>query len=95
MQDQIQQELGLSPVDKEVVVLYEGERGEQPQEFWNDKRVVEIARPRPAWFSKNLLQKTTQPAATTKEVKPNDLGWKGVLLRLINMNTINKAIVGK
>lgn len=74
MQDQIQQELGLSPVDKEVVVLYEGEKGEQPQEFWNDKRVVEIARPRPAWFSKNLMQKTTQPAATTKEVKPNDLG---------------------
>lgn len=74
MQNQIQKELGLSPVDKEVVVLYEGEKGDQPEEFWQGKRVVEMAKPRPAWFSRNLLQKTTQPAATTKEVKPSDLG---------------------
>lgn len=74
MQDKIQQELGLSPVDQEVIVLYDGEKGDQPEEFWKGKRVVEMAKPRPAWFSRNLLQKTTQPAATTKEVKPSDLG---------------------
>lgn len=74
MQEKIQQELGLDPVDKEVIVLYDGEKGEQPTEFWEGKRIVEMERPRPAWFSKNLMQKTTQPAATTKEVKPNDLG---------------------
>lgn len=74
MQEKIQLELGLDPVDKEVVVIYDGEKGEQPNEFWNGKRIIEMERPRPMWFSKNLIQKTTQPAATTKEVKPNDLG---------------------
>lgn len=74
MQAKIQAQLGLQPVEQEVIVLYEGEKGEQPQEYWHGKRVVEMPKQRPAWFSKNLLQKTTQPAATTKEVKPNDLG---------------------
>lgn len=74
MQEKIQQDLGLDPVDKEIIVLYDGENGEQPNEYWNGKRIVEMERPRPIWFSKNLMQKTTQPAATTKEVKPNDLG---------------------
>lgn len=74
MQEKIQQELGLDPVDKEVIVLYDGEKGEQPNEYWNGMRVVEMERPRPNWFSKNLMQKSTEPPATTKEVKPNDLG---------------------
>lgn len=74
IQEKIQQELGLDPVDKEVIVLYEGEKGERPNEYWNGKRIVEMERPRPMWFSKNLMQKTTQPAATTKEVKPDNLG---------------------
>lgn len=29
MQDKIEKELGLNPVDKSVVVLYDGEKGEQ------------------------------------------------------------------
>lgn len=94
MQEKIQQELGLNPVDQEVIVLYDGEKAEQvrnkclgfylfrilttkflqPSEYWKGKRVVEMAKPRPMWFSKNLMQKTTQPLADTKEVKPNDLG---------------------
>lgn len=74
MQEKIQQELGLDPVDKEVIVLYDGEKGEQPNEHWNGMRIVEMERPRPMWFSKNLMQKSTQPAATTKDVKPDDLG---------------------
>lgn len=74
MQEKIQEELRLDPVDKEVVVLYDGENGEQSKEFWNGKRIVEMKKPRPVWFSKNLMQKSTEPAATTTEVKPNDLG---------------------
>lgn len=73
MQEKIEQKIGLSPDDKEVVVLYDGER-DKPAEFWEGKRVIEMEKPRPLWFNKNLLQKTTQPAATTKEVKPTDLG---------------------
>lgn len=73
MQDAIQNELGLEPVEKEVVVLYDGEKGDDANEFYEGKRIVEMKKERPAWFSKNLLQETTQPAATTSDVKPSNL----------------------
>ncbi|XP_061400636.1 large ribosomal subunit protein bL32m [Musca vetustissima] len=73
MQDKIQEQLGLNPIEQDVVVLYEGERGEQPSEMLNGKRIVEMPKPRPIWFTKNLLQKTTQQPSNSKEVKPNDL----------------------
>uniref|UniRef100_A0A2M3Z963 Large ribosomal subunit protein bL32m n=1 Tax=Anopheles braziliensis TaxID=58242 RepID=A0A2M3Z963_9DIPT len=69
MQEKIQQELKLDPVDREVVVLYASEKEEQPAEFWQDKRVVEMEKPRPLWFSRNLLQKATQ-IADPDAVKP-------------------------
>lgn len=56
------------PIEKDVVVLYEGEKAKEPVEFWQGKRIVEFKKPRPMWFSKNLLQKTTQPNAETMEV---------------------------
>ncbi|XP_056637664.1 39S ribosomal protein L32, mitochondrial [Diorhabda sublineata] len=74
MQEQIQNELQLEPVEKEVVVLYDGEKDEKPEEFFKGKRIVEMKKARPSWFSKNLLQETTQKNATTKEVKPSELG---------------------
>nr|XP_023013646.1 39S ribosomal protein L32, mitochondrial [Leptinotarsa decemlineata] len=74
MQDAIQNELKLEPVEKEVVVLYEGEKDGEPEEFFEGKRIVEMKRERPSWFSKNLLQKSTQKGATTTEVKPSELG---------------------
>ncbi|CAH1965809.1 unnamed protein product [Acanthoscelides obtectus] len=74
MQDAIQNELKLDPVEKEVVVLYNGEKNDKPQEFFDGKRIVEVNKPRPAWFSKNLLQQTTQKEAETANVKPTDLG---------------------
>ncbi|XP_050087235.1 39S ribosomal protein L32, mitochondrial-like [Anopheles aquasalis] len=60
MQEKIQQELQLDPVDREVVVLYASEKDEQPGEFWQGKRIVEMEKPRPLWFSRNMLQKATQ-----------------------------------
>lgn len=74
MQETIEAELKLEPVEKEVVVLYEGEKNEKPDEFWEGKRIVEMKKPRPSWFSKNLLQQTTQQPASTSDVKPSDLG---------------------
>jgi len=38
MQSAIQAELGLNPVEQEVVVLYEGDKAEQPAEFWKVSR---------------------------------------------------------
>ncbi|XP_075231442.1 mitochondrial ribosomal protein L32 [Lycorma delicatula] len=73
MQDAVQAELGLEPVEKEVIVLYKGEKEEHPEEFWEGKRIVEIDRERPVWFSKNLLEKTTQAPSTSKDVKPTEL----------------------
>lgn len=73
MQEVIQNELQLTPVEKEVVVLYEGEK-EENSEFYEGKRIVEMQKARPAWFSKNLLQQTTQQPATTTDVKPSQLG---------------------
>lgn len=74
MQDKIQEELKLNAVEEEVVVLYSGEKDEKPAEFWKGKRIVEMEKPRPNWFSRNLLQQTTQQPATTSDVKPSQLG---------------------
>lgn len=74
MQEAIQNELKLEPVEKEIVVLYDNEKDGKPEEFFEGKRIVEMKKSRPAWFSKNLLQGTTQPPAETKDVKPSDLG---------------------
>lgn len=76
MQEAILKELKLDPIEKEVIVLYDGEKEGKPQEFFEGKRIVEMNKPRPAWFSKNLLQGTTQEPADTKDVKvkPTDLG---------------------
>lgn len=74
MQDAIQTELKLEPVEKEVVVLYDGEKNSKPDEYCEGKRIVEMKKPRPSWFTKNLLQNTTQKPAQTSDVKPSDLG---------------------
>jgi len=74
MQEKIQEQLGLEAIEQEVVVLYEGEKAEQSAEILKGNRIVEMKKPRPMWFTKNLLQKSTQQASETKEVKPSDLG---------------------
>ncbi|KAG8238996.1 hypothetical protein J437_LFUL005053 [Ladona fulva] len=78
IQAAIQAELGLSPVDKSVVVLYQGDREEYPADHWKGKRIVEMKKPRPAWFSKNLLQKSVESISSSSpansDVKPTDLG---------------------
>ena len=38
------------------------------------KRIVEMPEERPAWFSKNLMQRTTTRISDTQEVKPEQLG---------------------
>lgn len=73
MQDKIQAKLGLDPIEKEVVVLYEGEKASETVEDHTRKVIVEIQKPRPMWFTKNLLQKSTQQSSDSKEVKPSEL----------------------
>ncbi|TDG40234.1 hypothetical protein AWZ03_013345 [Drosophila navojoa] len=73
MQDKIQAQLGLEPVEQEVIILYEGETADQTTDAASGKRIVEMKKPRPMWFTKNLLQKSTQQSSDTKEVKPSNL----------------------
>ncbi|XP_008475585.1 39S ribosomal protein L32, mitochondrial [Diaphorina citri] len=74
LQDKIVEALGLNPVDKEVVVLYKGEKEHASEEFSETHRVIEVEGERPPWFSKNLLQKTTQKPSDSTDVKPTELG---------------------
>ncbi|KAI5646539.1 hypothetical protein NE865_01472 [Phthorimaea operculella] len=74
IQEKIKEKLGLAPIEQDVVVLYQGENlPEEQKEFWQGKRVIEMKKERPKWFSKNLLQKTTQQPSNATDVKPTDL----------------------
>lgn len=44
----------MQPIDKEVEILYQGEKPGSVE----SKRIVEMDRPRPLWFSPNLAQRT-------------------------------------
>lgn len=54
LRDEIANELKLDPVESEVAVVY---KGEKPPE--GPRRIVEVERPRPAWFSQNLLTRSS------------------------------------
>lgn len=56
------------------MVLYKGESNDKLTKFWEGKRIVEMEKERPSWFSKNLLQQTTQQPTNTSDVKPSSLG---------------------
>ncbi|XP_038220202.1 39S ribosomal protein L32, mitochondrial [Zerene cesonia] len=74
IQDVIVKKLGNKPIENDVIVLYEGENlPDQPKEFWEGKRIIEMKKERPTFFSKNLLQKTTQQPSESTDVKPTDL----------------------
>jgi len=72
-QDAIQKELGLEPIEQDVIVLYQGEKTKQPEEFWKGKRIIELKREKPSWFCRNLLQRTTIGNSDSKDVKPSEL----------------------
>nr|ABM55611.1 mitochondrial ribosomal protein L32-like protein [Maconellicoccus hirsutus] len=74
MQEAILKDLGLSPVEQDVVVLYEGEKETTPSEYWEGKRIIELPKPRPPWFSRNLLQKSTTTTSELTDVQPDKLG---------------------
>ncbi|EFN76574.1 39S ribosomal protein L32, mitochondrial [Harpegnathos saltator] len=73
MQDAIQKELGLSPVEENVIVLYDGEKDQKTDEFWKNQKVVEMPKKRPSWFHQNLLEPTTQEPSNKTDVKPTNL----------------------
>ncbi|KAL5290158.1 MRPL32 family protein [Megaselia abdita] len=66
MQTEIENTLKLDPVDKEVIVLYKGEINSEEN---LEKKVVEMPKSKPLWFSKNLIQKTTKPTELNSKLK--------------------------
>jgi len=58
MQDAIQNSLKLDPVEQEVVVLYENEN--KKEDSYEGKRIVELDKPSPPWFTRNLLTRTNE-----------------------------------
>lgn len=58
MQDAVLDELKSDPIDKEVVILYENDPKEE--RMFQGKRVVEVPKERPHWFSRNLLMKDSE-----------------------------------
>nr|CAG4648996.1 EOG090X0IGM [Polyphemus pediculus] len=78
MQAEMIKELGLKPVEKEVVIVYKGEKQQHTDEFFEGKKIVEMQKPRPKWFSQNLLQKSGSGSHSedieTTTVKPHELG---------------------
>ncbi|GAB1866640.1 Large ribosomal subunit protein bL32m [Camponotus japonicus] len=73
IQEAIQKELGLQPVEENVIVLYDGEKDDKTYQFWKSQRVVEMPKKRPSWFHRNLLEPTTQKPSNKKDVKPTHL----------------------
>ncbi|KYM97780.1 PREDICTED: 39S ribosomal protein L32, mitochondrial [Cyphomyrmex costatus] len=73
MQDAIQKELGLNPVEQNVIVLYDGEKDSKTDKFWKNQRIVEMPKKRPSWFHHNLLEPTSQESSNKKDVKPTNL----------------------
>ena len=58
MQDKIVEKLGLSPQDKDVIVLYKDDKHSDDEgKFGNKNVIVEMEKERPSWWSKNLLQR--------------------------------------
>ncbi|KZS06961.1 39S ribosomal protein L32, mitochondrial [Daphnia magna] len=78
LQEKMVQELGLDPIDKEIAIVYQGEKTQFDDEFFKGKRVVQMEKPRPKWFSKNLLQRCGPNSDVNSSehtiIKPHDLG---------------------
>ncbi|XP_078032893.1 mitochondrial ribosomal protein L32 [Augochlora pura] len=69
MKEAIQNSLNLEPIEKDVLVLYEGEKERLKNEYWKAQRIVELPKKRPDWFHQNLLESTAQEPSDKTDVK--------------------------
>jgi len=72
IRDAAELKLGHEPENKNIVVLYENELQTVDPKQIEDQMIVEIPKPRPYWFSKNLLQKTTVSTNTDESTLTQD-----------------------
>ena len=86
IQERMRETFGDSPKDKEVVLVYEpeeGKEGEQEQMTFGDpnRKIVEMKKPRPAFFAENLMERSNranikklEESRGTGTVRPSELG---------------------
>lgn len=70
MQEAMNATHGLKPIDKEVIPVFQGEELGGDKEFFQGKRIVEVPKTRPQWFSSRLKQKSnvgTSESTTVSE----------------------------
>merc|ERR1739838_776178 len=75
MQEAMRDSYGLKPVEHEVLPVFQGEKVDSNNGFYNGKRIVEVPKERPAWFSRRLTQKSTitQSSETTLSTEQNNV----------------------
>ncbi|KAK3861478.1 hypothetical protein Pcinc_032567 [Petrolisthes cinctipes] len=65
---------GLNPVEHEVFPVFKGEIIDSKDGFFQGKRVVEVEKERPHWFSRRLkLKSTISTSPSTTIAKPTNL----------------------
>ncbi|XP_071530693.1 large ribosomal subunit protein bL32m isoform X1 [Panulirus ornatus] len=65
---------GLNPIEHEVLPVFQGEKVEAENGFFQGKRIVEVPRERPKWFSRRLTLKSNVTTSTASTIaKPTNL----------------------
>ncbi|XP_076046633.1 mitochondrial ribosomal protein L32 [Oratosquilla oratoria] len=65
---------GLHPIEHEVIPVFKGEKLDEEEGFYMGKRIVEVEKPRPKWFSQNLIKRSTVTTSSdTALAKPTNL----------------------
>lgn len=70
IQAKMSETFGLAPKDKEVIIKYENE--EDPLD--GNRKVVEMPKPRPSFFSSNLSERVVSSPSESTTVRPSGLG---------------------
>ncbi|XP_042894153.1 39S ribosomal protein L32, mitochondrial-like [Penaeus japonicus] len=74
MQNAMNSTQGLKPVEHEVFPVFKGEKINTEDGFFEGKRIVEVDRERPKWFSQRLTQKSNATTSSdTSIAKPTHL----------------------
>ncbi|CAL4124741.1 unnamed protein product, partial [Meganyctiphanes norvegica] len=75
MQEAMRNSYGMQPVEHDVLPVFQGEKVDSHNGYFNGKRVVEVPKERPAWFSRRLTQKSTisQSSDTTLTTENTNL----------------------
>ena len=58
----------LEPKEKEVFLKFENENTDNAEDELHKFRIIEIDRPRPKWFTPNLLAKNSRPVTPPRDV---------------------------